>query len=527
MASRSSKQYWAERALKREQESYLRGARLTAKTFADYQRAARDIRRQINDFYIRYARENRLTYEEAVRIMSRKELQEWRAGLGAYVERINAQTDPILKAKLIAELDALSYNSRISRLQALEAEINMTLNELFDRGVKQMEQEFGATLKEAYYKKVFDIQQRVGYQFEFALMNRGMIENIVSYPWSGANFSDRTWRNKDALLFNVREILTQGLIQGKSLPAMSQELADNMGQSFKNAERLIRTETAHFHGEADKKAYEAAGIKEYEFMATLDSITSDICASLDGKVFALSKAEEGVNYPPMHPNCRSTTIEHDPEDAQDWAESGLEMPKNKKYDDWYNEEVASRGEERFKQDQKRDRNIGQDQEQYERYKDVLGKDAPKTFADFQDMKYNNTERWNDTKGLYRYVNKHPESNRTFYEVDKYVKGLKAEGLVSVKMGAAVKPQPVQFDNIAEHAAKRLVERSITAEQARNYIANAKVAFYQAGGQKRGLLSSEGFAVVNVKLKKLETAYPANEFTEGMKKIIREVDRIVR
>jgi len=341
VANRNSKQYWAERALKREQESYLRGARLTTKTFTDYQRAARDIRRQINDFYIRYARENKLTYDEAVRIMSRREMQEWKAGLGAYVERINAQTDPFIKARLTAELDALSYNSRISRLQALESEINMTLNELFDKGVRQMKDEFGAILEEAYYKKVFDIQQRVGYRFEFAKMNRDMIENIVSYPWSGANFSDRMWRNKDALLFNVREILTQGLIQGKSLSVMSKELADNMGKSFKTAEKLIRTETAHFHSEADKKAYEAANIKKYEYMATLDNRTSDICASLDGKVFDLSKAEVGVNYPPMHPNCRSTTIEHDPEDAQDWAESGLTMPKNKKYEEWYAEQVST------------------------------------------------------------------------------------------------------------------------------------------------------------------------------------------
>ena len=341
MASKSNKQYWVDRALKREQESYLIGARLTAKTFTDYQRAARDIRRQINDFYIRYARENKLTYDEAVRIMSRREMQEWKAGLGAYVERINAQTDPFIKARLTAELDALSYNSRISRLQALESEINMTLNELFDKGVRQMKDEFGAILEEAYYKKVFDIQQRVGYRFEFAKMNRDMIENIVSYPWSGANFSDRMWRNKDALLFNVREILTQGLIQGKSLSVMSKELADNMGKSFKTAEKLIRTETAHFHSEADKKAYEAANIKKYEYMATLDNRTSDICASLDGKVFDLSKAEVGVNYPPMHPNCRSTTIEHDPEDAQDWAESGLTMPKNKKYEEWYAEQVST------------------------------------------------------------------------------------------------------------------------------------------------------------------------------------------
>ena len=42
--------------------------------------------------------------------------------------------------------------------------------------------------------------------------------------------------------------------------------------------------------------------------ATLDNRTSDACQELDGKVIAVSKAVVGLNYPPLHPYCRSTTI---------------------------------------------------------------------------------------------------------------------------------------------------------------------------------------------------------------------------
>lgn len=34
-----------------------------------------------------------------------------------------------------------------------------------------------------------------------------------------------------------------------------------------------------------------------------------------------------------------------------------------------------------------------DRKQFEEYRAVLGKNAPKTFADFQDLKYNNAEKW--------------------------------------------------------------------------------------------------------------------------------------
>ncbi|MBC1738736.1 minor capsid protein, partial [Listeria seeligeri] len=55
-------------------------------------------------------------------------------------------------------------------------------------------------------------------------------------------------------------------------------------------------------------AYEENGTDEYRFLAILDSKTSKICRSLDDKIFKIIDAVVGVNYPPMHPHCRSTTV---------------------------------------------------------------------------------------------------------------------------------------------------------------------------------------------------------------------------
>lgn len=81
-----------------------------------------------------------------------------------------------------------------------------------------------------------------------------------------------------------------GAIQGKGVAVLSKELADMMGQSFRVAERLIRTEANHFHNAADVAAYEAAGVRQYGFIATLDNRTSAVCAGLDGKVFDIKDA---------------------------------------------------------------------------------------------------------------------------------------------------------------------------------------------------------------------------------------------
>ena len=70
-------------------------------------------------------------------------------------------------------------------------------------------------------------------------------------------------------------------------------------------------------------------------MATLEKRTCEVCGALDGKHFFVNDAKIGINYPPIHPNCRCTTIEFDFDDALDWYNTGQPMPQNMKYKDWY------------------------------------------------------------------------------------------------------------------------------------------------------------------------------------------------
>ena len=72
--------------------------------------------------------------------------------------------------------------------------------------------------------------------------------------------------------------------------------------------RLVRTETAHFMNTGQKAAYDEIGIKKYRFVAALSERTCETCGGLDGKVFDVADAREGGNYPPIHPNCRCTTV---------------------------------------------------------------------------------------------------------------------------------------------------------------------------------------------------------------------------
>ena len=98
------------------------------------------------------------------------------------------------------------------------------------------------------------------------------------------------------------------MLSGKSSRKIAEDIAKRYNVSISNAERLVRTETNYIANMSEIEGYKESGIEKYRFVATLDSRTSKICQSLDGQEFPVSEAETGVNLPPMHPRCRSTTI---------------------------------------------------------------------------------------------------------------------------------------------------------------------------------------------------------------------------
>ena len=92
------------------------------------------------------------------------------------------------------------------------------------------------------------------------------------------------------------------MIQGINLQTMNRRIAERFETAKKNdVERLLRTEVNYTLNQATLDGYKEAGIEKYEFSATLDSRTSQICSELHGEVFLVKSVAVGLNYPPMHP----------------------------------------------------------------------------------------------------------------------------------------------------------------------------------------------------------------------------------
>ena len=75
------------------------------------------------------------------------------------------------------------------------------------------------------------------------------------------------------------------------------------------------------------------------------------------------------------------------------------------YKEWYQKCVVDKyGEQKAETFQKMIRNKASDRKQYERYREILGKDAPKSFTDFRELKYNDSQGWNNLKQAYKEQN---------------------------------------------------------------------------------------------------------------------------
>lgn len=188
----------------------------------------------------------------------------------------------------------------------------------------------GDIIQNAYMQMVFDVTKGADYRAAFDLIPESRVKAILSTNWSGQMFSQRVWDNTNALADGLKHDMLVGIMAGKSEQHMADDIMNRCGVGAFEARRLVRTETTCVANMAELYGYKELDIDEYEFSACLDSRTSDLCRELDGKVFKRNSAQAGVNLPPMHPFCRSTTLPVLPsEEDLDKELAGFYGPKTK------------------------------------------------------------------------------------------------------------------------------------------------------------------------------------------------------
>ena len=272
------------------------------------------IENKIAQLYAKYQQEvTKLGVDkiQANNLLRGTEYKEWRYNIGKYVEEIEKlkKSNPVEFRKMSVELETLAYRSRISRLDSLKAGVDYELIQAGEKIKGKVTDTLADVYEDTYTSFVEDLN------FKKGVISSSTIKMALEQEWSGANYSSRIWSNIDNLAKAIKNEVIVGLNKGINYRTMSQNIAKKFDTSYKNAERLVRTETAHIQNQATLMGYKDSGVVKYEFLAVLDSRTSHTCASLNGEVFKTENAMEGENYPPMHPRCRSTTVPYEYSDV--------------------------------------------------------------------------------------------------------------------------------------------------------------------------------------------------------------------
>ena len=144
----------------------------------------------------------------------------------------------------------------------------------------------------------------------------------------------------------LRNQIAAGVALGESTPTIVRRVSKGYAITKRQAQTLVRTSVNHVSNQARMVTMQANTdtIKGWQFVATLDARTTDICMSHDGKFYKLN--EGGNQYPPLHHQCRSTAVPV----SKSWEELGLkglkappagfrasmngQVPANVRYPQW-------------------------------------------------------------------------------------------------------------------------------------------------------------------------------------------------
>ena len=302
---RSNAKYWRDRVIEQDQrmddinELYLKEAH------KELRRKQEEVITTIESFYGKYAERHEMSLLDAQQYLSDDEM--WRLHeKGLFYFRDMAKSGSYSQATM----DALSFRERITRQEALLAEIEKLAVELYgstdglrDYVYKSTAHVYGDALIQN--AKAFG---EVGFQIRRPIITLDTLKDKLRVNWSGNNLSERIWGHEQKLYDSLKEVLHDSFQQQRSLPEVTREIAERFNVAFSDAKRLVNNEATAFKSLADHDHYQQNWVDEYRIEAVLDNRTTPICRAKDGKVYRLSQFSLGVTAPPFHVGCRSMTV---------------------------------------------------------------------------------------------------------------------------------------------------------------------------------------------------------------------------
>ena len=229
----------------------------------------------------------------------------------AKLHKISKQSILDKIARIILEYNVvdgvISINTAIKA--RLRKQLNEFIKEVFKAEYKDENAIINDTLydvaKDKYYSDCY--LYSIGVNYTLKPVKENILKKIISKKIKGKSYSDRIWSNKNKVAKQIRVEVDKFLNGKTDINSINGVISKRFDVNWNNSNRLVRTEIAKVQTQANECWAKEHRIKKQLFSATLDSKTSKICQSLDGKVFNYDDSNKPI--PPLHPNCRSCLID--------------------------------------------------------------------------------------------------------------------------------------------------------------------------------------------------------------------------
>lgn len=300
----NSQEYWKKRALLTKQKEMA--------STAEYEVAMRSRLKDLENEFIReskkwvtkYAKENNQSLRQAADYLNSIDTTKFDMTLAEFEAKARA-------GGFEKELNSAYYKTRIARLQELYRQYQELAARYADNEEDNMAIGLAKRYEDTYLLENYNKYLVVGgLDVNFAHFNEQELKDIVYQPWKGGNFSKRIWNNYTKVMLEViTDVMFRSTALGYSYNRLERMLRDRFqGVVKSNIHRLVVTEMGHAAEQATAKFYKDSDIDQYQYLATLETHTCEVCAHLDGRIFYVKDEKDGVNYPLIHPYCRCSTV---------------------------------------------------------------------------------------------------------------------------------------------------------------------------------------------------------------------------
>ena len=293
---RPSNDYWRRRETRQRRKNIKDQQEYDKHIESIYQKSMDNIQKEIDSFYVRYARKESITLAEAKKRASKLDMEEYSRKAKRYVEERD------FSKQANEEMRLYNMTMKVNRLELLKAKIGLELADGFNDLQKFFDRKLTDRTLDEFKRQAGILGDTVT---DTEVAKRAKV--LVNASFHNAKWSDRIWMHQDLLKNKLDGLLRTGLIQGRNPRELARELRKAFGASVNDSERLMRTEMARVQTAAQQESFERNGFKEYEYICCGLPDACEICRALDGKIFKVKDMMVGENAPPMHPNCHCST----------------------------------------------------------------------------------------------------------------------------------------------------------------------------------------------------------------------------